>query len=144
MFDGTKSSVFWIFDPCKIYPFYIIIYLYCFMNGFLLFILLFFWGGSTNNLTSDAFLSNSKALVQQDAVNHLLHSLYCIFWGLPWWLSGKESACQCRRCGFNPWVGKIPWRRKWQCTPVFLPGKSHVWMNLEGYSPWGLNELDMT
>ena len=42
--------------------------------------------------------------------------------------SGKESACQCRRCkrrGFDPWVGKIPWRRKWQPTPVFLPGKSH-------------------
>ena len=45
--------------------------------------------------------------------------------GLPWWLSGKESACQCRRCGFNPWVRKIPWRRKGQPTPVFLPGKSH-------------------
>ena len=40
--------------------------------------------------------------------------------GLPWWLSGKESVCQCRRYGFDPWVGKIPWRRKWQPTPVFL------------------------
>ena len=36
-----------------------------------------------------------------------------VLWGLPRWLSGKESACQCRRCEFNPWVGKIPWRRKW-------------------------------
>ena len=45
--------------------------------------------------------------------------------GLPWWLSGKESTYQCRRPGFDPWVGKIPWRRKWQLTPVFLPGKSH-------------------
>ena len=44
---------------------------------------------------------------------------------LPWWLSGKESTCQCRRGRFNPWVGKIPWRRKWQPTPAFLPGKSH-------------------
>ena len=44
---------------------------------------------------------------------------------LPWWLSGKESTCQCRRGRFNPWVGKIPWRRKWKSTPVFLPGKSH-------------------
>ena len=47
---------------------------------------------------------------------------------LPLWLSGKESTCQCqrhRRYGFNPWVGKIPWRRKWQPTPVFLPGKFH-------------------
>ena len=42
--------------------------------------------------------------------------------------SGKESACQCRRlkrCGFDPWVGKISWRRKWQPTLVFLPGESH-------------------
>ena len=49
---------------------------------------------------------------------------------LPWWLSGKESACQCRRHrrrGFDPWVGKIPWRKKWQPTPVFLPGKFHGW-----------------
>ena len=47
-----------------------------------------------------------------------------------WRHSGKESSCQCRRHGFNPWVGKIPWRRKWQPTPVFLPGKFHgrgVW-----------------
>ena len=48
--------------------------------------------------------------------------------GLPRWLSGKESACQCRRYRkrrFSPWVQKIPWRRKWQPTLVFLPGKSH-------------------
>ena len=44
--------------------------------------------------------------------------------GLPWWLSGKESACQCRRYGFNPWVTKSPWRREWLPTPVFLPEKS--------------------
>ena len=43
---------------------------------------------------------------------HCLHRL-------PWWLSGKESTCQCRRLGFNPWVRKIHWRRKWQPTPVF-------------------------
>jgi len=43
--------------------------------------------------------------------------------GLPRWPSGKESACQCRRCGFNPWVGKIPWRRKWQPSPSILAWK---------------------
>jgi len=43
---------------------------------------------------------------------------------LPKWLSGKESACQCRRHGFDPWVGNIPWRRAWQPTPVFLLGRS--------------------
>ena len=41
--------------------------------------------------------------------------------------------------GFDPWVGKIPWRREWQLTPVFVPGESHRQRSLEGYSPWGHN-----
>ena len=45
--------------------------------------------------------------------------------GLPDGSGSKESACQCRRCGFDPWVGKIPWRRKCQPIPVFLPGEFH-------------------
>ena len=53
---------------------------------------------------------------------------------LPWWLSGKESACQCRRHGFDSWVGKIPWMRKWQPTTVFFPGESHGQRSLVGYS----------
>ena len=60
-------------------------------------------------------------------------------WRLPRWLSGKESVCQCRRPRFNPWVRKIPWRRKWQPISVFLPGKSHGQRGLVGYSPWGCN-----
>ena len=48
----------------------------------------------------------------------------CGYYGLPWWLNGKEPTCQCRRPGFDPWVGKIAWSRKWQPTTVFLPGKS--------------------
>ena len=56
--------------------------------------------------------------------------------GLPWWLSGKESICHCRRCRFDSWVGKIPWRRKWQASPVFLPGESHG-EDLVIYSSWG-------
>ena len=44
---------------------------------------------------------------------------------LPWWLRGLSVCLQCRRRGFNPWVGKISWRRKWQSSPVFLLGKSH-------------------
>ena len=63
---------------------------------------------------------------------------------LPWWLSGKESTCQWRRCRFDPWVGMIPWRGKWQPTPVFLPGESHGQRSLESYSPWGHKELDTT
>ena len=54
---------------------------------------------------------------------------------LPRWLIGKESTCQAGD-GFNPWVGKSPSRRKWQPTPVFLPGKSQGQKNLVGYSPW--------
>ena len=61
--------------------------------------------------------------------------------GLPTWLSGKGSACQCGRCWFDPWVGKIPWRRKWQPTPVFLPGKPHGQRNLAGFSPWGCRRI---
>ena len=53
----------------------------------------------------------------------------------PWKLRGKESTCQSRSHGFNAWVGKIPWRKKWQLTEVFLPGKSHGQRNLAGYSP---------
>ena len=70
--------------------------------------------------------------------------LFKYLMGLPWWLSGKESTCQCRRCGFDPWVGKIPWRRKCQPTPVFLPGKSHGQRSLAGYSAQGRKESDMT
>ena len=65
----------------------------------------------------------------------------------PAWCNTKESTCQCRkckRCGFSPWAGKIHWRRKWQPTPVFLPGESHGQRGLVGYSPWGCKELDTT
>ena len=55
--------------------------------------------------------------------------------GLPWWLSSKEPTCQCRTHRFDSWVRKILWRRKWQPTPVFLPGKSHGQRSLAGYSP---------
>ena len=56
------------------------------------------------------------------------------------WLTCKSTRLPCRRHrrrGFNPWVRKIPWRRKWQPTPVFLLGKSHGQRSLVGYSPWG-------
>ena len=56
----------------------------------------------------------------------------------PCWLSGKESACQYRRCGFDPWFRKIPWRRKWQTTPVFLLGKFNRQRRLAGYIVHGI------
>ena len=57
--------------------------------------------------------------------------------GLPWWLSCKKSAWQCkryRRHGFHPWVGKIPWRKKWQPTPVFLPRNWQCWTRLSRHA----------
>ena len=56
--------------------------------------------------------------------------------GLPWWLGGKECVSQCRRRGFDPWVGKILWRRKWQPTPVFLlknPTDRGAWLATGGH-----------
>ena len=55
-----------------------------------------------------------------------------------------DEAARCKRCRFDPWVRKIPWRRTWQPTPVFLPGESHGQRSLEGYSPWGHRESDTT
>ena len=50
---------------------------------------------------------------------------------------------ECRRPRFDPWVRKIPWKRAWQPTPVFLPGESHGQKSLVGYSLWGHKESDM-
>ena len=66
-----------------------------------------------------------------------IHSFCKQLVGIPRWLSGKEFTCQCRkhqRCRLNPWVRKIPCRRKWQSTPGFLPGESHGQRSLLGYS----------
>ena len=67
--------------------------------------------------------------------------------GFPGGPSGKEPTChgrRCKRCRADPWVGKIPWRRAWQPTPVFLPVESHGQSSLAGYSPRGCKESDMT
>ena len=78
------------------------------------------------------------------------HENYCIIdpiWGMcfPGGANGKKkSACQYRRHKrhrFDPWVGKIPWSWKWQPTPVFLPGKSHVQRSLVDYNPWGCKRV---
>ena len=75
--------------------------------------------------------------------------LWALAGAFPYWLScspggwdGKESACHAGDAGLIP--GKIPWRRAWQPTPVFLLGESHGQRSLEGYSPWGHRELDIT
>ena len=94
--------------------------------------------------------SRSKHISSNDvadtAKKHQL--LYCsivLLGGFPRGTSGKELACQGRRhkrCRFDPWVEKTLWRRAWQTTAVFLPGKSHGQRSLAGYSPWGHKESD--
>ena len=64
--------------------------------------------------------------------------------GFPGGARGKESTCQCRRHGFDPWVGKIHWRRKWQPTSVLLPGKLCGYRSLVGDSPQDYKESDVT
>ena len=78
-------------------------------------------------------------LLNKDLIQLMVETLSGIYTDLPMNFpcgsDGKASAYNARRPGFNPWVRKISWRRKWQSTPVSLPGKS---------SPWGLKELDTT
>ena len=62
----------------------------------------------------------------------------------PWWFRWWRICLQCARPGFDPWVGKIPWRREWLSTPVFLPVESHGQRSLVGNSPWNCKELDRT
>ena len=69
-----------------------------------------------------------------------LNYLQIITCSLPWWLRRQRFFLQRGRPGF----GKIPWRRAWQSTPVFLPRESCGQRSLAGYSPWGCKELDMT
>ena len=67
---------------------------------------------------------------------------HCLW--IPWWLMSLPARIhlQCKRPGFNYWVGKISWRREWQPTPVIFPGKFHGKRSLVGYSLWGCRELD--
>ena len=78
-------------------------------------------------------------------VPYMYYEFIYVLSGLPQWLNDKESACQCRRHGFNPWTAKILWRREWQHTSVFLPGKSHGQRRLVGYTVHGITKKsDMT
>ena len=70
----------------------------------------------------------------------LIKGKICLAWGLLQWLSGKESTCDAGDAGFNPWIRKILWRRKWQPTPVYLPREFHGQRRLVGYSPCGHKE----
>ena len=104
------------------------------------------WGGGTerviDSLCRALYIGSSSS---SDSSTFLLRSLIHI--GFPGGAGGKEPTCQCRRhkrYGFNPWVGKIPWKLAWQPTPVFLPGKFHGQRSLAGYNSWGHKKSDMT
>ena len=102
------------------------------------------WGGGTerviDSLCRALYIGSSSS---SDGSTFLLRSLVPI--GFPGGAGGKEPTCQCRRhkrCGLDPWVRKIPWRRAWKPTPV-LPGESHGPRSQAGYSLWGRKESDM-
>ena len=91
--------------------------------------------------------AGSPTLQADSLLTELLLEIANLPTGFPGGISGKEPVYQRRRLkrpAFDPYVGKIPWRRAWQPTPVFLPGESHGQRCLAGYSPWGRKELDTT
>ena len=87
----------------------------------------------------------SDAIVWETVIFNRMIVGMGVYWhnGLPWWLSGKESAYQCRRLGFDPWIGNIPWRRKWQHSSILaweIPWTEEP----GGIQSMGLQELDTT
>ena len=80
--------------------------------------------------------------VPEGMVTCILQELHKLF-GFPWWLRWYRMCQQCRKPRFDPWAGKIPWRREWQPTAGFLPKESHGQRSLAGYHPCGCKELDM-
>ena len=101
----------------------------------------------STGLQSQTWLSDWTIIISD--IEHLLRWLLAICMSpLEKWSSLVPQRLKrlpaCRRPRFDPWVGKIPWRRKWQPTPVFLPGESHGGRSLVGYSPWGRKESDTT
>ena len=116
----TKHNILWI-HPC------------CFRWQFIILSgpSLDFWGGERD-----------WKLHQLSITNDLINRAYVM--GLPWWFRWQKICLQCGRPRLDPWVGKIPWRRKWLPIPVFLPGASHGQRSLAGYSPWDCKESDTT
>ena len=95
-------------------------------------------------ITPYLFISTDPYCLTHSSHTLHLHTLVCPHspTGLPWWVRQSRICLQCGRPRFSPWVGKVPWRRKWQPTPVFLPGESRGQRNLVGYSLWSCKALD--
>jgi len=101
------------------------------------------YGYFLNQLKRYTIFSNIKMELDSDLLISNNSSLFLSRMGFPGGANSKELACQYRRQkrhGFNLWVGKIPWTRAWQPTPVFLPEEFHGQRSLEGYRPWDHKE----
>ena len=91
--------------------------------------------------------NEGKRTSQQEVRERTYHVIWvCVmwFWRTSLWLKWWRICLQCSRPRFDPWVGKMPWRREWQSTPVFLSGESHGQRIQAGYSLWDHKELDTT
>ena len=104
---------------------------------------------TVQELFSTSTKAGAVSIQQGPTCGQVMALLKCLrLWsglGFPGGTDGQESACQCRRrkrCGFNPWVRKIPWRREWPPTPVFLLEESHGQRSLVGCSLWTHKGLD--
>ena len=78
-----------------------------------------------NPMEGGAWWATIHGVAESDTTERLHFHFQCYALYFPGGSDGKESTCQCRRPGFSPWVGKIPWRREWQPTPIFLPREFH-------------------
>ena len=110
--------------------------------------LLSFYSSFPSPSLSPSFLSFLAAIIYNVKGNifNLFFSIYSdsLCKSLPFVAQSVRICLQCKRPGFDPWVKKIPWRRKWQPTLVSLPGKSHGQRGLRGWGPWGCKGSGMT
>ena len=96
---------------------------------------------STYYINGKCYICFNKARALWDGMVRNNFRGWIDVWGLTWGLSDKEPVCQCRRRGFDSYIEKIPWRRKWDSTLLFLPGKSHGERSLADCSPCGCKRL---
>ena len=104
------------------------------------------WRHESTSQMPPGYSHSAYRRISQTLVTHisLRHIDISYLLGFPHSSDSRESACNAGDPGSLPWVGKIPWRREWEPTPVFLPEESHGLKSLTGYSPWGHKESDMT
>ena len=103
--------------------------------------------GKINPVSLDKDSAPPNKYIKELPLGKTVIYMNCLVWPLAPVAQQKRNCLQCtkrRRYRFDPWVRTIPWRRKWQPTPLFLPEKSHGWRSLVGHHPWGYKELDTT